>query len=330
VTQHPKGLLEGYHSPGVERIDNDELLTSDDSNASYKEISEYLTKTKAELLIPLLIAGSWVGLLTIGKIKNGGTYDNQEDYYLLTAVAAHAASAINNAKLVEKEMENREMEAFNHVSSFMIHDLKNATSMLSMVTKNARKHLGDPDFQQESLETISHATEKMNKMILDLSSYRTGLNSHRENLDLNSLISQVVGGFEFTRVTIEKRLGDICPVWADADNMQKVIHNLLLNATDAVGGEGDIIITTGLNDGHVVVTVSDSGPGMSREFMEKFLFKPFKSTKKTGLGIGLYHCKCIVEAHDGKIDVWSEPGKGSTFSVYLPSPFEQTPMDRQP
>jgi hypothetical protein len=72
-------------------------------------------------------------------------------------------------------------------------------------------------------------------------------------------------------------------------------------------------------DGHkVVFSVSDNGPGMSREFMENSLFRPFKSTKKKGLGIGLYQCKIIVEAHNGKIEVESEPGRGSTFSIHLP------------
>jgi hypothetical protein len=85
-----------------------------------------------------------------------------------------------------------------------------------------------------------------------------------------------------------------------------------------MAGDGYIQVATRANGDEVVFSVSDSGPGMAREFVKNALFRPFKSTKKKGLGIGLYHCKAIVEAHKGKIEVKSEPGCGSTFSVYLP------------
>jgi hypothetical protein len=104
----------------------------------------------------------------------------------------------------------------------------------------------------------------------------------------------------------------------DPEQVQKVLTNLLLNANEAVENGGEIRITTGQKDGWTIISVSDNGCGMSKEFIERSLFRPFKSTKKQGMGIGLFQSKTIVEAHQGRIEVESEEGRGTTFRVYLP------------
>ena len=104
----------------------------------------------------------------------------------------------------------------------------------------------------------------------------------------------------------------------DGEQIQKVLTNLVLNAKEAIDEIGEIRVKTGRKDGWVVLCVSDNGCGMSNEFIQKSLFRPFKTTKKRGMGIGLYHSQMIVEAHHGKIEVESEVGKGSTFRVFLP------------
>jgi signal transduction histidine kinase len=97
-----------------------------------------------------------------------------------------------------------------------------------------------------------------------------------------------------------------------------VLNNLLLNANEAILNGGGIRIATKLQGNSIFLSVSDDGCGMSREFMERRLFRPFQTTKKQGMGIGLFHCKKIIEAHQGKIEVESEEGKGSTFKLFLP------------
>ena len=104
----------------------------------------------------------------------------------------------------------------------------------------------------------------------------------------------------------------------DPEQMQKVFTNLVMNAYDAVGGKGSIRITSSIKDHQAICTIVDNGCGMSRKFAENGLFRPFHSTKKKGMGIGLFHSKMIVEAHHGRIEVDSEEGKGSTFRVLLP------------
>ncbi len=104
----------------------------------------------------------------------------------------------------------------------------------------------------------------------------------------------------------------------DPDQIQKVVINLVLNGIEAAGAGGQIKISTEPAEGWVLLSVSDNGRGMSKEFMEKSLFRPFKTTKKHGMGIGLFHSKMIIEAHRGRIEVESVEGKGSVFRVFLP------------
>jgi signal transduction histidine kinase len=108
-------------------------------------------------------------------------------------------------------------------------------------------------------------------------------------------------------------------VFLDPVQIRKVVTNLVLNASDAAGAEGEIHVTTGTRNGWAVLTVSDNGCGMSRAFLDDCLFRPFKTTKRHGTGIGLFHSKMIVDAHKGRMEVATEEGKGSTFRVLLRS-----------
>lgn len=297
-----------------------ELLGGKSLDHIRKEISLLFDNTEADLLVPLKLGKNHIGFLTLGKIQTGEAYI-EEDYKLLQSVAAHAASAIHTARLFDEQLVSRELKTFHRLSSFIMHDLKNAASMLSMVVQNAKKHLCDPEFQKEALETISKAVARMEKMIINLSALPNELVLQKQDIDLNELIKQTIDGFSsngFHEMSIEKRLGEVPLVRADAEEIRKVIYNLILNAGEALNGAGLITVATLVSDDRVVVNVSDTGPGMSAEFIEKSLFKPFKSTKQRGLGIGMYQCKTIIEAHGGRIEVQSKLGEGTTFSVYLP------------
>jgi hypothetical protein len=139
--------------------------------------------------------------------------------------------------------------------------------------------------------------------------------------DLNEIVKEEVEKLvpALAEVKVERDFAQLPRVRADGEEIRKVVHNLLLNASEALAGSGRIKVSTKVDGDGVVLSVTDSGPGMSKDFVDRSLFQPFQSTKKKGLGIGLYQCKTIVEAHGGWIDVESEPGKGSTFSVNLPT-----------
>jgi len=137
--------------------------------------------------------------------------------------------------------------------------------------------------------------------------------------DLNHLVKNSVSCLNGdSKVKLLTDLQPLPPLRVDTEQIQKVITNLILNANEAVGRTGEIRVTTEEREGWVIFSVSDTGCGMSREFVEHSLFRPFKTTKKQGIGIGLYQSKMIVEAHKGKIEVESEPDRGTTFRVFLP------------
>jgi signal transduction histidine kinase len=137
--------------------------------------------------------------------------------------------------------------------------------------------------------------------------------------DLNSLVQDTLAVHEQAGgLRIQKQLQALPKVHLDPGQVQKVLTNLLMNAKEAVGPNGQVSVETGLTNGWAVVTVTDDGCGMTPEFIDQRLFRPFQTTKKRGIGIGMFHCKMIVEAHRGRIEVRSEPGKGTAFRVLLP------------
>jgi signal transduction histidine kinase len=104
----------------------------------------------------------------------------------------------------------------------------------------------------------------------------------------------------------------------DRAQIHNVLTNLVLNARDALMLGGQIKVETSQRNGWAILGVSDNGCGMSPEFVQRSLFRPFQTTKRRGIGIGMFQAKIIVEAHQGKIEVESFPGKGSVFRVLLP------------
>jgi len=301
----------------LQEIDKDPDLFS-----IYEENREFFNKMKVSVCLPLMIGQQVIGLLTLSRELTSGAYTYQ-DYELLKTIASQASSSILIAKLSQELIAAKQMETFHQLSSFVIHDLKNFVYMLSLVVQNASsKLMSNPEFQQDVLKMMSDLVSKMRSLITRLSATPDKLNLEFKEADLNQVVEDTVSQFlmrSYKRVAILKELGQVPRVKIDSEQIQNVLMNLLLNAAEALEGKGSIRVGTFCEESWVVVAVSDNGRGMSREFIETSLFKPFRTTKKNGLGIGLFQCKTIVEAHGGRIEVESEEGKGSTFRVKLPT-----------
>jgi putative PEP-CTERM system histidine kinase len=216
-------------------------------------------------------------------------------------------------------MQAKEVEAFQTMSTFFVHDLKNATSTLSLTLQNLPHHFDDPAFRKDALRGIENTLNRINAHIKRLSILRNKLELKPVESDLNELVIDTLKSLnEMPGVKLVKDLHAIPKVVVDREQLQSVVTNLLLNARDAIGSDGRIRIETGQRNGRAVLSVIDDGCGMSSDFLRDSLFRPFQTTKKTGLGIGMFQSKMIVEAHRGSIQVESEPGKGTKFGVYLP------------
>jgi signal transduction histidine kinase len=148
---------------------------------------------------------------------------------------------------------------------------------------------------------------------------RHGFSVNPVGTDLNALVTAALAQIQGDPdVEVVSRLQPLPRIPADPDQFPKVLTNLLLNAREAVGPGGRIEVRTTPQDGYAVVSVADNGCGMSAEFVRRRLFRPFQTTKQKGLGIGLFQSRMIAEAHGGRIEVESEPGRGTTFRVLLP------------
>ena len=268
--------------------------------------------------VPLRWRGGLVGLLVVGPERTGARY-TPEDHEFLATVGKQAAGAIVTARLSETVAQAREFEALHRLTSFVIHDLKNSVSALSMLSQNALAHFEDPEFQRDAIKTLSQAVERMKGLLGKLSTTPGSAALRLQPVDLNGLVDEAVRPFERDRrVCLVKDLAPMVPVSADPEAMLRVVHNLVGNAVEALDGAGTVTVKTYEEPGSAVVSVSDTGCGIPEEFLRDSLFAPFRSTKKGGWGVGLYHAKGIVDAHGGTIEVTSKEGAGTTFCVRIP------------
>ena len=270
--------------------------------------------------VPMISGGEVMGLIILGD-RVGGVGFSWQDFDLLKCIADQLAAGLLNAQLSQRLLQAKEMEAFQTMSAFFVHDLKNTTSTLNLMLKNLPEHFNDPEFRADALRGIAKTVEHINHLIGRLSLLRHELRIKPVESDLNEVVARSLAGWEEAAgVSLLKNLGAIPKIPLDQEQMLKVVTNLVLNAREAVLPSGEVRIETAQSNGWVILTVSDNGCGMAPEFLNRSLFRPFQTTKKNGLGIGLFQSKMIVEAHKGKVQVESQPGKGTTFRIILPLP----------
>jgi len=219
-------------------------------------------------------------------------------------------------KLSEQLSTAQEMAAIGRVSTFVIHDLKNHVSNLSLMMDNARDHIDNPEFQSDMLETLDETVGKMKGLIARLKNIKEAKQMNFVPCDLTEVVRRGIKDVGSPEMLVARE--QQVPVCIDMAEIEKVVHNLLLNAYEAESNKDAVTVEVGKQDGAAYFAVTDHGRGMSEDFIRNRLFKPFQSTKWHGFGIGLYQCRHIIETHGGTIEVLSKEGEGSTFRVQLP------------
>jgi putative PEP-CTERM system histidine kinase len=292
----------------------------DDWVADLAHTYELETKeSRIRYCVPLNAAGQLIGIMTLSEkvFYEPLTFEESE---LIKTISGQAAAALLGMRLSERLRQTKELEAFQTMSAFFMHDLKNLASKLSLVTQNLPLHIDNPEFRTDALKTISQSVSKINKMSSRLSLLSQKIDLSFRETNINDLITAAIyDAKEYVKAKVRQNFDHNMPLLPiDQEQMHKVLENLLMNAYDATGNDGQISVATSSQDNWVEISVSDTGCGISKEFIEKNLFRPFQTTKKQGMGIGLYHCKTIIDAHGGKLNVESEEGKGSVFKILLP------------
>ena len=270
------------------------------------------------ICVPIVAGDQALGMILLADRVNGIPF-TLEELDLLKCIGNHLAASLLGIQLTQKLMVLKEHEAFKAVSTFFAHDLKNAASTLSLMLRNLPVHFDDPEFRQDVQRGISKTVDHMNHLINRLSLLRQQPEIKSVASDLNKVVTAALSKWPPSPgVEISSNLLPIPTLLFDPEQIESVVTNLILNARDAVGQRGRIHVETGHQNGWAILTVSDDGCGMSSEFVRDSLFRPFKSTKKDGTGIGMFQCKTVIEAHRGKMEVESELGKGTSFRVLLP------------
>lgn len=280
--------------------------------------SDYFREARIRYCVSLVAGLEFLGLITLDERLTEAPF-SVEDFDLLKTIADQAAASLLNLKLSERLLRAKEMEAFQTMSAFFLHDLKNMASTLSLTMQNLPAHYDAPVFRDDLLHTISQSVAKLNATCSRLSLMGQTLELEWSEVDLNDLVTATLAHLNGSlKAALLQDLHSLPRLTMDPEQLQKVLVNLVLSANDAVGHESGIRVATEQPNGWVTLSVSDNGCGMSKEFIARSLFHPFQTTKERDLGIGLFHSKKIVEAPQGRIEVESEEGKGSTFRVMLP------------
>ncbi|MFZ0060920.1 MAG: ATP-binding protein [Pyrinomonadaceae bacterium] len=228
---------------------------------------------------------------------------------------------------IARETEARQFQSFVRLSAMLTHDLKNAIEALSLIVSNMERHFDNEAFRADAMKSLNLATQNLRSLVDRLTNPVTTLSGEYKRpqpVDLVPLLARVIkltAEPALGAQQIEKQLPASLLALVDAERMEKVIENLILNAVEAMGGsKGKLSVAAGTAaDGKVFFSVSDTGAGMSATFIERQLFRPFATTKKRGVGLGLYTCREVVRANGGTIEVDSREGAGTTFRVVLPS-----------
>jgi putative PEP-CTERM system histidine kinase len=272
------------------------------------------------ICVPLNAGGELLGVMMLGDRVSGEPFSLQ-DLDLLKSIGDQIAANLLNIKFSQRLSQAKQLEAFQAMSAFFVHDLKNTASTLSLMLQNLPIHFNDPQFREDALRGISKTVTHINDLIKRLSLLRQEISIQPVETDFNAAVTEALKCLDATpSVELIKEFKPLPKIRLDPAHFQNVVVNLALNAKDAINARGRIRVETAQQNGWAVLTIADSGCGMNPEFMQRSLFRPFQTTKKQGIGIGMFQCKMIVEAHHGKIEVQSELNKGTTFRILLPAP----------
>jgi len=294
------------------------------------ENRQAIESLSAAVCAPLIVGDRVIGLLWLSAKRTDEDY-SEEDIEFLAAMSRQIAAALWFARQAEQLVETRQLESLNRLATFVLHDIKNHVSGLSLVLENARRHMSNPEFQKDALAVIERTVANLRELMQQVAMVGRAPTVAPEPCTLSDLIDESLnaaglmrGDQNGVRVAVSVRGGDA--VHVDRRQMLRVLVNLLTNAREALRGPGaielhaEVVPSVDANPGRLTLQVRDDGRGMSEEFIRTALFRPFSTTKEEGLGVGLAQCRSIVEAHGGTIRATSRAGQGTTFEVVVPMP----------
>lgn len=296
---------------------NLEELRSSPERYGRLDVPRWLSEAPdAWLIVPLATGSDLIGFVILATARTHVDV-NWEVNDLLKTAGRQAASFLGQMHATEALLEARKFDAFNRMSAFVVHDLKNIVAQLSLMVKNAERHRDNPEFQQDMLMTVEHSVERMKQLMMQLREGTTPVDAP-QGVDLADVIRRIQRAKSGQEPAPELQLEERLAAKGHQDRLERVIGHIVQNALDATDRNGRVTIKLAREGGQAMVEVGDTGHGMTPEFVRDRLFKPFQTTKETGMGIGAYESFQYVQELGGHIAVDSTPGVGTHVRLLLP------------
>ncbi|WP_343227947.1 XrtA/PEP-CTERM system histidine kinase PrsK [Stakelama flava] len=273
-----------------------------------------LASREAWAIIPLIHFDQLAGAILLARPPLERALD-WEDFDLLKVAGRQAASYLAEARATAALMEAQRFDEFNRRFAFILHDIKNLVSQMSLVARNADRHGDNPEFRIDMIATVKESANRMNDLIQRLSQ-RPVRADPVSGVDVGTIAATVARGIEShhpVRVAGEQGL----VARADPVALKQMLYHLVRNAADASAADDPVRIDLARSGQQVVIDIIDRGCGMSAAFIRDSLFKPFISTKPGGFGIGAYEARQLALAMGGSLDVTSREGEGTRFRIEL-------------
>jgi putative PEP-CTERM system histidine kinase len=269
------------------------------------------------IIVPLTHRGQLLAFVLLLRPRTPRSLD-WEDFDFLKLIGLHAGSFLAEHRAMQALTLAQEFERFNRRTAFVIHDIKNIVSELSLFASNIRKHGDNPQFREDLTDAIEGAVSRSKRLIERLRDDQDAA-SQCQPLQLKPLMTTLLGSYPQGSITLKVENGsEGLAVAGDEDRLRALFGHMLRNALEATGERGGVTLSLGASDGRAIVEVSDTGAGMAADFVLNQLFKPFHSTKSGGLGIGAYQCREYARELGGDIEVITSPGSGTTMRILLP------------
>jgi putative PEP-CTERM system histidine kinase len=271
---------------------------------------------QAWLIVPLTAGNELIGFVILARART--TIDvNWEVNDLLKTAGRQAASYLAQMRATEALLEVRKFDAFNRMSAFVVHDLKNIVTQLSLMLKNAKRLHANPEFQQDMLMTVENSLDRMRQLMLQLREGATPPGT-AVGVDLGAIVQRIAAVTTKRDRHLEVTLTDRVVTRGHEERLERIIGHIVQNAFDATDPQGRVWLTLDRSNGQARIEIGDTGQGMTEEFVQERLFKPFQTTKQAGMGIGAYESFQYVQELGGKILVKSALNKGTLVTLLLP------------
>jgi putative PEP-CTERM system histidine kinase len=214
-------------------------------------------------------------------------------------------------------LESRKLDDFNRMSAFVVHDLKNIVTQLSLMLKNAERHSDNPEFQQDMMLTVRNSVEKMRQLILQLREGQPAAQG-AVGVNLSEVLHRLQQSVRAGQRNIELEIVERPVCRGEEARVERVIGHVIQNSLDATPVTGRVRVRLLRVAGRAVVEVIDNGVGMTQEFIRTRLYRPFNTTKAAGMGIGAYESYRYLNELGGSIVAESELGQGTTVVMQFP------------